>query len=122
MSNRECSAEAGIPHHPHGCYLVMEGPQFSTRAESVTYWSWNVDVIGMTNLQETKLAREAEMCYAVMAHVTDYDVWHEGEEPVTVEMVVITQSEEEVFIASEEGQERMARAIASGIEAYFRQR
>jgi 5'-methylthioadenosine phosphorylase len=66
----------------------MEGPQFSTRAESYLYRSWGVDVIGMTNLQEAKLAREAEICYATMALVTDYDCWHETEEAVSVETVI----------------------------------
>ncbi len=80
--------EAGATMHKGGIYLCMEGPQFSTRAESRIYRSWGVDVIGMTNLQEAKLSREAEICYATMALVTDYDVWHEEEEDVTVEKVV----------------------------------
>ena len=71
-----------------GTYLCIEGPQFSTRAESRIYRSWGVDVIGMTNLQEAKLCREAEICYATLALVTDYDVWHETEEDVSVEAVV----------------------------------
>jgi 5'-methylthioadenosine phosphorylase len=71
-----------------GTYLCMEGPQFSTRAESLLYRTWGVDVIGMTNVQEAKLAREAELCYATMAMVTDYDCWREGEAAVTVEEVV----------------------------------
>jgi 5'-methylthioadenosine phosphorylase len=66
----------------------MEGPQFSTRAESNLYRSWGADVIGMTNLQEAKLAREAEICYATMAMVTDYDCWREGHDDVTVDQVV----------------------------------
>jgi 5'-methylthioadenosine phosphorylase len=66
----------------------MEGPQFSTRAESNLYRSWGADVIGMTNLQEAKLAREAEICYATMAMVTDYDCWHSAHEAVTVEQVI----------------------------------
>jgi 5'-methylthioadenosine phosphorylase len=66
----------------------MEGPQFSTRAESRIYRSWGVDVIGMTNLQEAKLCREAEICYATLAMVTDYDVWHDTEADVSVEAVV----------------------------------
>jgi 5'-methylthioadenosine phosphorylase len=80
--------EAGARVHEGGVYLCMEGPQFSTRAESHLYRSWNVDVIGMTNLQEAKLAREAEICYATMALVTDYDCWHESHEDVTVETVL----------------------------------
>ena len=71
-----------------GIYLCMEGPQFSTRAESQLYRSWKVDVIGMTNLTEARLAREAEICYATMALVTDYDCWHEAHDAVTVEQVL----------------------------------
>lgn len=74
--------------HPAGTYLCMEGPQFSTRAESQLYRSWGVHVIGMTNLTEAKLAREAEMCYATLALVTDYDCWHEEHDAVTVETVI----------------------------------
>jgi len=84
----ESSREAGVVGHLGGAYLCMEGPQFSTRAESFTYRSWDVDVIGMTNLPEAKLAREAEIAYATIAMVTDYDCWHEDEEHVTVEQVV----------------------------------
>jgi len=80
--------QAGARVHRGGTYLCIEGPQFSTRAESRIYRSWGVDVIGMTNVQEAKLAREAEICYATMALVTDYDVWHETEEDVTVEAVI----------------------------------
>jgi 5'-methylthioadenosine phosphorylase len=71
-----------------GTYVCMEGPQFSTRAESNVYRSWGADVIGMTNLQEARLAREAEICYATLAMVTDYDCWHQGHEAVTVEQVI----------------------------------
>jgi 5'-methylthioadenosine phosphorylase len=74
--------------HDGGTYLVIDGPQFSTRAESKTYRSWGVDVIGMTNLPEAKLAREAEICYATVALATDYDCWHRSEEDVTVEAVL----------------------------------
>jgi 5'-methylthioadenosine phosphorylase len=84
----EVAREVGARVHKGGVYLCMEGPQFSTRAESHLYRSWNVDVIGMTNLQEAKLAREAEICYATMALVTDYDCWHESHEDVTVETVL----------------------------------
>jgi 5'-methylthioadenosine phosphorylase len=77
-------AEVGVV----GTYVCMEGPQFSTRAESNLYRSWGADVIGMTNLQEAKLAREAEMSYATLAMVTDYDCWREGHDDVTVEQVV----------------------------------
>jgi 5'-methylthioadenosine phosphorylase len=82
------SREVGATTHLGGTYLCMEGPQFSTRAESLLYRSWGVDVIGMTNLQEARLAREAEICYSTMALVTDYDSWHESEEPVSVEQVI----------------------------------
>ena len=71
-----------------GSYVCIEGPAFSTRAESELYRSWGMDLIGMTNLQEAKLAREAEICYVTIAMVTDYDCWHEEEEPVTVEMLL----------------------------------
>lgn len=84
----KAAREAGARVHEGGIYLCMEGPQFSTRAESNLYRSWNVDVIGMTNLQEAKLAREAEICYATMALVTDYDCWHESHEDVSVETVL----------------------------------
>ena len=80
--------EAGANVHEGGTYLCMEGPQFSTRAESNLYRSWGVDVIGMTNLTEAKLAREAEICYTTMALVTDYDCWHESHEAVSVEQVL----------------------------------
>ena len=79
---------AGASVHPRGTYVVMEGPQFSTKAESHLYRSWGADVVGMTALPEAKLAREAEICYAILACSTDYDCWHESEEPVTVAMVV----------------------------------
>jgi len=71
-----------------GTYVCMEGPQFSTRAESNLYRSWGADLIGMTNLQEAKLSREAEICYATMAMVTDYDCWHVGHDEVSVEQVI----------------------------------
>jgi 5'-methylthioadenosine phosphorylase len=80
--------EAGAKVHEGGTYLCMEGPQFSTRAESHLYRSWGVDVIGMTNLTEAKLAREAEICYTTMALVTDYDCWHASHEAVSVEQVL----------------------------------
>lgn len=79
--------ETGATVHRGGTFVVIEGPQFSTKAESRIYRQWGVDIIGMTALPEAKLAREAEMCYACMAHVTDYDVWHQTEEPVTVAML-----------------------------------
>jgi 5'-methylthioadenosine phosphorylase len=82
-----CDA-VGVVGKSNGTYVCMEGPQFSTRAESNLYRSWGADVIGMTNLQEAKLAREAEICYATMAMVTDYDCWREGHDDVTVDQVV----------------------------------
>ena len=80
--------QAGIPAARGGTYLVMEGPQFSSLAESELYRSWQCDVIGMTNMPEAKLAREAEICYATVAMVTDYDCWHPNHDDVTVETIV----------------------------------
>jgi 5'-methylthioadenosine phosphorylase len=80
--------DRGARVHTGGVYLGMEGPQFSTKAESFLYRSWGVDVIGMTNVQEAKLCREAEICYATMALVTDYDCWHEEEQAVNVETIL----------------------------------
>jgi 5'-methylthioadenosine phosphorylase len=74
--------------HRGGAFITIEGPRFSTKTESNTFRGWGMSIIGMTTSPEAYLAREAEMCYAVMAHVTDYDVWHVSEEPVTVEMVI----------------------------------
>ncbi len=84
----EASEAAGAKVHKNGAYVCMEGPQFSTRAESEVYRSWGMDIIGMTNLQEARLAREAEICYATLAMVTDYDCWHETEEAVSGEAVM----------------------------------
>jgi 5'-methylthioadenosine phosphorylase len=80
--------EAGVVGKLGGTYICMEGPQFSTRAESNLYRSWGADIIGMTNLQEAKLSREAEISYATLAMVTDYDCWYEGHDDVTVEQVI----------------------------------
>ncbi|MCK4881826.1 MAG: S-methyl-5'-thioadenosine phosphorylase [Candidatus Omnitrophica bacterium] len=80
--------EVGATVHPKGTYIVIEGPQFSTKAESNLYRSWGMDIIGMTNLTEAKLAREAEISYATLAAVTDYDCWHEAHDTVTVEMII----------------------------------
>jgi len=82
------AAAAGVPTRRGGTYMVMEGPQFSTRAESELYRAWGCDVIGMTNMPEAKLAREAELCYATVAMVTDYDCWHADHENVSVEAVI----------------------------------
>lgn len=84
----QAARELGATAHKGGTYLCMEGPAFSTRAESNVYRKWGMDIIGMTNLQEAKLAREAEICYATMAMVTDYDCWHEEEEDVTVDAII----------------------------------
>jgi 5'-methylthioadenosine phosphorylase len=84
----EGCAEAGATHHVGGTYVCMEGPQFSTLAESRLYRSWGMDLVGMTNLQEAKLAREAEICYVTLAMVTDFDCWHPGHDSVTVEQVI----------------------------------
>ncbi len=81
---------AGGRVHRGGRFITIEGPRFSTKGESFTYRAWGMDIIGMTTSPEVFLAREAEMCYAVMAHITDYDVWHETEEPVNVEMLLAT--------------------------------
>lgn len=82
------AGDIGIAHQSGGTYLAMEGPQFSTLAESNLYRSWGCDVIGMTNMPEAKLAREAELCYASVSMVTDYDCWHDEHDHVTVEQVV----------------------------------
>lgn len=86
----ESGVKTGATMHKGGTYICMEGPQFSTRAESRIYRSWGVDVIGMTNATEAKLAREAEICYATLALATDYDCWHETEDDVSVEAVIAT--------------------------------
>lgn len=80
--------KTGATVHRGATYITVEGPRFSSKAESNTFRSWGMGIIGMTGLTEAALAREAEMCYAMMAHVTDYDCWHEEEAPVTVEMVI----------------------------------
>ncbi|RME76766.1 MAG: S-methyl-5'-thioadenosine phosphorylase [Planctomycetota bacterium] len=101
------AAELGFAHHERGSFVCMQGPQFSTRAESELYRSWGADVIGMTNLHEARLCREAELCYAAVALATDYDCWRTGEE-VSVEAVI------EVLRANIERAKRLvARAVAS---------
>lgn len=84
----EGAREAGATVHAGGTYLCIEGPRFSTKAESRLYRQWGLDIIGMTAMPEAQLAREAELCYAVLALATDYDVWHESAEQVSVELVV----------------------------------
>jgi 5'-methylthioadenosine phosphorylase len=85
--------EVGVGVHLGGTYVCMEGPAFSTRAESRLYRSWGADIIGMTALPEAKLAREAEICYAVIGCVTDYDSWLERSEPVTIETILSTMNQ-----------------------------
>lgn len=82
--------QAGATTHRGGTFITIEGPRFSTKSESATYRAWGMSLIGMTTSPEAFLAREAEMCYAVMAHITDYDVWHVSAAPVTVDMVIQT--------------------------------
>ncbi|MDL2170036.1 MULTISPECIES: S-methyl-5'-thioadenosine phosphorylase [Asaia] len=89
----EQAEKIGVPMVRGGTYLVMEGPQFSTRAESELYRQWGCSVIGMTNMPEAKLAREAEMCYASIAMVTDYDCWHDDHDSVTVDAVVAVMTQ-----------------------------
>ena len=89
----EAAHEVGIEAVRGGTYLVMEGPQFSSRAESEMYRCWNCDVIGMTNMPEAKLAREAEMCYATVAMVTDFDCWHPDHDHVTVDAIIAVMQE-----------------------------
>ncbi len=96
----------GIAHTPGGTYLVMEGPQFSTRAESNLYRSWGCDVIGMTNMPEAKLAREAEICYATVAMVTDYDCWHDDHAAVDVASIIA------VMTANTEKAQRLVGRLA----------
>ncbi|HID36172.1 MAG TPA: S-methyl-5'-thioadenosine phosphorylase [Ghiorsea sp.] len=85
---QQACTNKGITTHNQGTYMVMQGPQFSSRAESELYRSWGMDVIGMTNMPEAKLAREAEICYATVAMCTDYDCWHEDEDDVSVASVI----------------------------------
>jgi 5'-methylthioadenosine phosphorylase len=97
--------------HDRGTYLCIEGPAFSTRAESRLYRSWGVDVIGMTNLQEAKLAREAEMCYATLCLVTDYDCWHDEAEDVSASGVIENLAANAAFAA------RVLRTALAGLPA-----
>jgi 5'-methylthioadenosine phosphorylase len=99
----------GVVGKKNGTYVCIEGPQFSTRAESNLYRSWGADVIGMTNLQEAKLAREAEICYATMAMVTDYDCWRAGHDDVTVEQIV------EVIHQNAENAAKVVRAAVAAM-------
>ena len=103
----ESGRQAGADVHKGGTYVCMEGPQFSTMAESKLYRSWGMDIIGMTNLQEAKLAREAEICYSTIALVTDYDCWHPDHDSVTVDMVIANLTQNA----------RMAQQIIAGAVA-----
>ena len=103
----------GVVVKSGGVYVCMEGPQFSTRAESNLYRSWGADIIGMTNLQEAKLAREAEICYATMAMVTDYDCWHQDHDAVSVEQVVAVLHQNSA---------NAARAVRAAVAAMPRER
>ena len=103
--------QAGIPVARGGTYLVMEGPQFSSLAESELYRSWNCDVIGMTNMPEAKLAREAELCYATVAMVTDYDCWHPNHDDVTVDAIV------KVLLANADKARNLVKTVAPHIHA-----
>jgi len=103
--------EAGIAMARGGTYLVMEGPQFSSLAESELYRGWNCDVIGMTNMPEAKLAREAELCYATVAMVTDYDSWHPGHEEVTVDAIV------KVLLANADKARSLVKTVAPRLAA-----
>jgi 5'-methylthioadenosine phosphorylase len=89
----ETGKSLGVPIHPKGTYVCMEGPQFSTRAESLLYRSWGVDVIGMTNVQEAKLAREAEIAFATLALATDFDCWHPHHEDVDIQDILRIMAE-----------------------------
>lgn len=102
----EAASGIGVRVHDGGTYVNMEGPQFSTRAESKLYRTWGVDVIGMTNLQEARLAREAEISYATIAMATDYDCWHDGHDDVSVDAVI------QIMHKNVEGAKRLIRAAA----------
>jgi 5'-methylthioadenosine phosphorylase len=101
--------KAGVTAKRGGTYVCMEGPQFSTKAESNVYRSWGMDVIGMTNLQEAKLAREAEICYVTVAMVTDYDCWHPHHDSVTVDQIVA------VLLKNAENATRVVREAVSAM-------
>ena len=103
--------QAGVTGKRGGTYLCMEGPQFSTKAESNVYRSWGMDVIGMTNLQEAKLAREAELCYVTIAMVTDYDCWHPHHDSVTVDQIVA------VLVKNAENAAKVVKATVSAMPA-----
>jgi len=101
----------GVPHVQGGTYLAMEGPQFSTLAESQLYRSWNCSVIGMTNMPEAKLAREAELCYCSVSMVTDFDCWHPGHDAVTVDAII------RVLLANASAAQGLVAQLATGVVA-----
>ncbi len=103
--------QQGVPHVCGGCYLTIEGPQFSTRAESDLYRSWNCSVIGMTNMPEAKLAREAELCYASVGMVTDFDCWHPAHDAVTVDAII------QVLLANASAARTLVAGLAGTITA-----
>jgi 5'-methylthioadenosine phosphorylase len=111
LANAACAAAKKVVRRVHrgGTYLCMEGPAFSSRGESLVHRSWGVDVIGMTNMPEAKLAREAELCYATLALATDYDCWHESEEAVTVEAIVA------VLTRNVENSKKIVSLVASAL-------
>ena len=104
-------AQQGVPHVRGGTYVAMEGPQFSTLAESQLYRSWNASVIGMTNMPEAKLAREAELCYCAVSMVTDFDCWHTGHEAVTVDAVI------KVLLSNAQAAKTLVAGLAGTITA-----
>ena len=108
----EAAKAVGVPYTRGGTYMVMEGPQFSSKAESELYRSWGCSVIGMTNMPEAKLAREAELCYATVAMVTDYDCWHPDHDAVTVDAVI------KVLLANAD----KARALVKGVAPSLKSR
>ncbi len=103
--------QQAVPHVRGGCYLTIEGPQFSTRAESELYRSWNCSVIGMTNMPEAKLAREAELCYASVSMVTDFDCWHPAHDAVTVDAII------QVLLANAQAARTLVAGLAGQIAA-----
>ncbi len=107
----QAAIQEGVTAHPQGNYICVEGPMFSTKAQSRLYQSWGADVIGMTNLQEAKLAREAELCYATIALSTDYDCWYEGHDSVTAEMVIQT-----LLKNVEKAKQVLSRVVSSVVE------
>ena len=106
----QAGKDAGISIVDGGTYLVMEGPQFSSLAESELYRTWNCDVIGMTNMPEAKLAREAELCYASVAMVTDFDCWHPNHDAVTVDAIV------KVLLANADNARSLVKAVAPKLQ------